>query len=145
MEIIVQLTDQAIPYPAAPFPSGEGGLGALAEFYGIIRPTEAGQPIGALRYEAYPGMAESELRRLAAEVGTAHPCQRVHILHRHGLIPVGESAVFIRAEASHRAEAFAFLDVFMRRLKQDVPIWKTEGVISLDAGEVPDFREDAAR
>jgi molybdopterin synthase catalytic subunit len=29
-------------------------------------------------------------------------------------------------QARHRAEAFALLAAFMDRLKQDVPIWKTE-------------------
>lgn len=128
MEITVELIREPIPYPAAPFPAGDGACGALAEFYGIVRGNEAGRPISALHYEAYPPMAAREMRRLAEEVGSAHDCRRVHIVHRHGAIPTGEIAIFVRAAASHRAEAFAFLDVFMRRLKQDVPIWKTAAV-----------------
>jgi molybdopterin synthase catalytic subunit len=50
------------------------------------------------------------------------------ILHRTGIVPVGEAAIIIRATARHRAEAFALVSGFMDRLKQDVPIWKVRGV-----------------
>lgn len=108
------------PSPAAP------GVGAIAEFTGTVRGEEAGQSIAALVYEAYQPMAETVMHRLLNELAIAHPCLSVRVQHRIGVIRVGEAAIHIAVHAKHRAEAFALLAAFMDRLKQDVPIWKTD-------------------
>jgi molybdopterin synthase catalytic subunit len=41
---------------------------------------------------------------------------------------VGETAIYIEAWAGHRQEAFALVMQFLDRMKQDVPIWKTEAI-----------------
>jgi molybdopterin synthase catalytic subunit len=102
------------------------GAGALVEFTGIVRDVENGRAISALRYEAYQPMAENEMRRILNDLGGGHPCLRVKVLHRIGVVPVGSAAIYIGVEAVHRMEAFALASGFMERLKQDVPIWKTE-------------------
>ncbi|MEI8340358.1 MAG: molybdenum cofactor biosynthesis protein MoaE [Verrucomicrobiota bacterium] len=102
------------------------GSGALVEFTGIVRGTEDGCEISALRYEAYQPMAENQMRRILNHLHETHPCLRVKIVHRIGVVPVGEVAIYIGVESAHRAEAFAMAAGFMDRLKQDVPIWKTE-------------------
>ena len=104
------------------------GVGALAEFTGSVRGEENGQPIKALVYEAYQPMAETVMRRLLIEIAATHPCLTVRVQHRIGIVPVGEAAIHIAVQARHRAEAFALLANFMDRLKQDVPIWKTDTV-----------------
>jgi molybdopterin synthase catalytic subunit len=98
------------------------------EFKGLVRREEAGSPIAALEYEAYQPMAETMMQRIATELGAQHPCDRALILHRVGVVPVGEAAIIIRATAKHRAEAFALVSGFMDRLKQDVPIWKVRSL-----------------
>ncbi|MCS7089108.1 MAG: molybdenum cofactor biosynthesis protein MoaE [Verrucomicrobiota bacterium] len=123
MQIEVQLTNarlEDLP-PARP---PRGATGAWVEFRGLIRDTEAGQPIVGLEYEAYERMARSEMERLLTELAREYPCQAVQVLHRTGLIPVGEAAIIVRIAAVHRHEAFALLTRFMDRLKEDVPIWK---------------------
>jgi len=114
-------------HPSLREPASEQ-TGAVVEFKGIVRREEAGSPIAALEYEAYQTMAETMMRRIAVELSAQHPCDRVIILHRIGIVPVGEAAIIIRATAKHRAEAFALVSSFMDRLKQDVPIWKVRGV-----------------
>ena len=101
-------------------------VGALAEFTGTVRGEENGLPIAALVYEAYQPMAEAVMRRLLTELAAAHPCLAVRVQHRIGIVPVGEAAIHIAIQARHRAEAFGMLAAFMDRLKQDVPIWKTD-------------------
>lgn len=123
MEITVQLTNQAIKIPA--FIAAEN-TGAVAEFSGIVRGEENRITISGLRYEAYESMAIREIRRLLEELAVASPCHRASVIHRHGWIPVGETAIWIRVEAKHRKEAFALLAAFMDRLKLDVPIWKVD-------------------
>ena len=53
-----------------------------------------------------------------------HPCLAAKVIHRLGVVPVGETAIYVGVAAKHRGEAFALLAEFMDRLKQDVPIWK---------------------
>ncbi|HEY8900663.1 MAG TPA: molybdenum cofactor biosynthesis protein MoaE [Chthoniobacterales bacterium] len=123
MEISVELcTDRIEDRWVAP-PAGDGS-GAVVEFRGVVRGAENGRPISALRYEAYETMAVSEMKRLLAEEG--RNCVRAVAWHRHGWIPVGDTAILVWIEGRHRGEAFALLTAFMDRLKVDVPIWKVE-------------------
>ena len=122
MQIEVQLTNSPIAaqWPAAPLT----GVGAWVEFRGIVRGEEDGRPIAALEYEAYAPMAEREMRRILLELAAARPCLFARVIHRIGVIPVGEAAIYVGIAGKHRAESFALLTQFMDRLKQDVPIWK---------------------
>jgi len=123
MEITAQLTNRAIEPPAF---RPAGNTGAVAEFNGIVRGEENGAAISALRYEAYESMAVREIERLLNELAREFPCHRAWVIHRHGWVPAGESAIFVRIESRHRREVFALLAAFMDRLKLDVPIWKVE-------------------
>ncbi|MHB1308027.1 MAG: molybdopterin synthase catalytic subunit [Limisphaerales bacterium] len=105
-------------------PAPPTGAGAWVEFRGVVRGEEDGQPIAALEYEAYSPMAEREMRRLIEEIAAAQPCLLAKVIHRVGVIPVGEAAIYVGVAGTHRAEAFTLLTQFMDRLKQDVPIWK---------------------
>jgi molybdopterin synthase catalytic subunit len=128
MDTLVALSLQPLEnHPALHEPASEHA-GAVVEFKGLVRREEAGSPIAALEYEAYQPMAETMMQRIATELGAQHPCDRALILHRVGVVPVGEAAIIIRATAKHRAEAFALVSGFMDRLKQDVPIWKVRSL-----------------
>ncbi len=102
--------------------------GAVAVFQGLVRGEEGSLPIEALEYQAYQPMAEREILRLVNDLARRYPCSSVEVLHRVGLIQTGEIAVLVRLTAPHRAEVFAFLNEFMHRFKQDVPIWKVRSV-----------------
>ena len=125
MRITLHLGPEPIPATLPP-PEAGLGIGALAEFRGLVRGEENGQPIGGLLYEAYQPMASREIIRILDELSVAHPARAVRLIHRLGPVPVGEAAIYIGVAARHRAEAFALLAGFMDRLKQDVPIWKTD-------------------
>jgi molybdopterin molybdotransferase len=129
MEIKFQLTNEPIAEKIPPpqgWPSAK--TGAWLEFRGVVRGEENGEPISALEYEAYPEMAEREVRRLLADISMRHPCLAARVIHRVGVIPVGETAIYVGIASPHRAEAIALLADFMDRLKQDVPIWKRRGI-----------------
>src|SRR5690242_9019131 len=123
MEIEIQLTDRPIAETIAPL-ALSGKAGAWMEFRGVVRGEENAQPIAALEYEAYPEMAVREIRRHLELLGEKHPCLAVKVVHRVGVIPVGDAAIYIGVASPHRGEAVALLAGFMDRLKQDVPIWK---------------------
>ncbi|MBC8040535.1 MAG: molybdenum cofactor biosynthesis protein MoaE [Opitutaceae bacterium] len=120
------LISPAVIVPTTPPPRPD--TGALATFTGLVRGSENDQPISALVYEAYQPMAETVTHRILTELSLTHPCHSVLVQHRIGTVPVGSAAIHITVQAKHRAPAFALLAAFMDRLKQDVPIWKTDTV-----------------
>lgn len=100
------------------------GCGAVVRFDGLVRRMEDGRTIEGLEYEAYVPMAEKVIRDILAELHGFHPFDLVRVHHRIGFVPVGEAAIIMDVHSRRRAEAFALLQAFMDRLKQDVPIWK---------------------
>jgi molybdopterin synthase catalytic subunit len=128
MRINVQITHSPIALEREPMPVSDSGIGAVAEFTGIVRGMEAGEAIAALEYQAYEPMASKVMVRLLEELAKKHPCHSADVIHRAGIIPVGEAAIFIRVRAEHRSEAFALLTTFIDRLKADVPIWKIHAI-----------------
>ena len=122
MKICVTITRE--PIVARGVTSADASSGAVVEFAGMVRGEEDGVAIASLNYEAYEGMAQSEMERIAAELSTAYPCRSFEVTHRIGRVPIAEASILVRIEAKHRAEAFGMLAEFMDRLKRDVPIWK---------------------
>jgi molybdopterin synthase catalytic subunit len=107
--------------------------GAIATFLGTTRVSNRGRTVLRLEYEAYGGMAESELGRIGAEAGARWEICRVAIVHRVGIVPVGEASVAVAVSAPHRAEAIHACHFAIDRLKEVVPIWKKE---HFEGGEV---------
>jgi molybdopterin synthase catalytic subunit/molybdopterin converting factor small subunit len=100
--------------------------GAIATFTGTVRETARERTVLDLEYEAYPGMAEQEIMRIARAVLAEHGCLRAAIAHRTGVVVVGEASVAIAIASAHRAAAFAACKQAIDTLKVTVPIWKKE-------------------
>ncbi len=100
--------------------------GGIVTFVGTVRDASRGHAIRHLEYEAYPGMAEREMEKIADAAAAQWPGARVAMAHRTGHLAIGEIAVVIAASAPHRAEAFAACRYAIDTLKQQVPIWKKE-------------------
>jgi molybdopterin synthase catalytic subunit len=79
-----------------------------------------------LEYEAYSGMARSEMNRIRAEIEAEIDGVRVAALHRIGDLAIGDIAVICAASAPHRGEAFRACRLLIDRIKESVPIWKRE-------------------
>jgi molybdopterin synthase catalytic subunit len=69
-------------------------------------------------------MVEHQFRKLFAETHRKWPLERIRVIHRLGVIAVGEASLLVRVEAAHRGEAFAAAQFIIDELKQKVPIWK---------------------
>ena len=100
--------------------------GAVVTFVGTTRNENAGRRVVRLEYEAFSRMAEREMRALAATATKRWTLRKVAMVHRIGIVPVGEASVAIAVSAGHRAEAFAACHWLIDRLKESVPIWKRE-------------------
>jgi len=102
------------------------GAGAVCLFLGTVRDHNEGRRVVKLEYEAYPSMAEEEMRRIAREIAIEIPEVRVAIAHRIGSLAVGDIAVVCAASAPHRDEAYRACRALIDRVKSRVPIWKRE-------------------
>ena len=105
---------------------GRPDAGAIATFIGTTRDRNAGRDVTRLEYEAYPGMAVREMRRIGEEAIARFDVKAVAIVHRIGVVEIGEASVAIAACAAHRAAAFDACRFAIDRLKEIVPIWKKE-------------------
>ena len=99
-------------------------VGAIVTFSGVCR-DEAGR-LAALELEHYPGMAETEIERIAAEATQRWPVTAITVIHRHGRIESGENIVLVVTASSHRRAAFEAADFLMDFLKTRAPFWKKE-------------------
>ncbi|MFN8525021.1 MAG: molybdenum cofactor biosynthesis protein MoaE [Chloroflexota bacterium] len=100
--------------------------GAVCTFLGVARKYSRGREVVHLEYEAYPEMAEKKLAEIGDELQVKFGVERVAILHRTGVLNIGEASVGIAIATPHRKEAFAACQYAIDRLKETVPIWKKE-------------------
>jgi len=99
-------------------------IGAVVTFTGLCR--DEGGRLGALELEHYPGMAEAEIDRIAAEAAARWPLHGITVIHRVGKIPPGENIVLVVTASAHRQAAFEAADFLMDYLKTSAPFWKKE-------------------
>jgi len=102
------------------------GCGGIASFIGMIRDTFEGKGVKRVNVEAYDEMAVADLRRIAAELSSEKGIGGITIVHRIGVLEVGEVVVVVAVSAPHRKEAFEVCQSIIDRLKQTTPIWKQE-------------------
>jgi molybdopterin synthase catalytic subunit len=100
--------------------------GAYVLFEGVVRDHHEGKAVESIFYDAYRPMAEKEIEKIVREVEQAYPDVAVTVVHRLGLLVVGDSSIAIVAASPHRAEAFAACRPIIDRIKETVPIWKKE-------------------
>jgi molybdopterin synthase catalytic subunit len=115
-------------------------LGGIAAFLGVTRETPGtpapgeeaaaarheGSPVLGLDYEAFDELALRVLGEIADEIAARFGVARLAIVHRVGIVPVGEASVVIVAGAPHRAPAFEAARYAIDELKARAPIWKSE-------------------
>jgi molybdopterin synthase catalytic subunit len=102
--------------------------GAVVTFQGTTRETSPGDPraVVALEYEAYPLVAIPEMEAIAREVAERYGPLGIAILHRTGLVALGEASVCIVVAAPHRGPAFDACHYAIDAVKSRVAVWKKE-------------------
>ncbi|HSL75853.1 MAG TPA: MoaD family protein [Candidatus Limnocylindrales bacterium] len=85
-----------------------------------------GRSVEALEYESHESMAVGVLEEIADEVATRFGVKRLAIVHRTGLVPLGDVSVAIVAVSPHRDAAFDAARYAIDETKARAPIWKAE-------------------
>lgn len=119
---------QAAPFDlgqeAAAFAAGAAGAGAVVTFTGVVR--DEGGRLARMEIEHYPGMTESAIGAIAAEVRARWTLADLLVIHRYGPLRPGEAIMMVATAARHRADAFAAAEFLMDYLKSRAPFWKKE-------------------
>lgn len=97
--------------------------GAVVTFDGVVRDVDHGRHVVRLRYDVHPTTA-GVLDRLVTEVAGRHPAAVLAVVHRHGDVPLGETAFAVVAAAAHRDAAFLACRDAVETVKQGLPVWK---------------------
>lgn len=112
--------------------AGRRDIGAVVSFTGLCR--DEGGRLAALELEHYPGMAEAEIARVAAQATARWPLMGLLAIHRYGLVRPGEQIVLVIAASAHRSAAFEAADFMMDYLKTRAPFWKREHLVDGTVG-----------
>ena len=121
--IRVEVADAAFDGATALAPLSALGGGAVASFTGIAR---ADGDVTAIELEHYPAMTKASLDALVKEALARWPLLGSVIIHRVGVITVGEAIVLVGTAANHRTEALEACAFLIDRLKTDALFWKKE-------------------
>ncbi len=100
--------------------------GAVNVFIGTVRNHSFDKGVVQLEYEAYDSMAIKKMQELVQDASKQWPIEKAAIVHRKGMLQIGEVAVVIAIACPHRGEAFAACQWIIDNLKKVVPIWKKE-------------------
>lgn len=141
--IRIQREDFDAALESAALTRGRLDIGAVVTFTGLCR-AENGK-LAVLELEHYPGMAEEEIARVAAEAERRWPLQGLVAIHRYGKIAPGENIVLVVTAAAHRAAAFEAAEFLMDFLKTRAPFWKKEHNRDGSSGEWVEAKDDDDR
>lgn len=159
----IGLSPDALPQVAASTWVVRPSCGATVVFTGTARDHSVEHDgVTALEYEAWDEQVLVRLQTIADEARTRWPTLgAVALLHRTGVVALGEPAVVVAVSAPHRGECFDAARWCIDTLKHGVPIWKRETwaggsewvldgaapIDSIDASatRVPEPAEPAAR
>ena len=123
---MIALIDNPIDVPAILRAVQSPSAGAVVLFLGTTREITGSRHTLWLEYEAYAEMARQTMTELEGEARSRWPLVGCAIVHRLGLVDVGETSVAIAVSAAHREPAFEAGKWLIDRIKEVVPIWKQE-------------------
>ena len=142
--VSIQAQDFDVAGETAALLAGRPDIGGVVSFIGLCR--DENGTLAALELEHYPGMAEAEICRVAAEAESRWPLLGLRVIHRHGKLLPGAQIVLVIATSAHRAAAFCAADFLMDYLKTRAPFWKKEHRCDGTSGDWVDAKQhdDAA-
>ncbi len=99
--------------------------GALVVFEGIVRNHDDGRGVTGIEYSCHPSAADV-VAEVALEIAERHPDCRVSVIHRVGVLDIGDLAMVAAVSSAHRAESFAAIQDVVDTVKDKLPVWKRQ-------------------
>ncbi|KAM0802172.1 Molybdopterin biosynthesis MoaE [Usnea florida] len=100
--------------------------GAIVVFAGTTRDNFDGKPVTHLEYTSYPPRALQTMLSIAHSVKEKHCLTAISMIHRLGVVPIGEESILIAVSAPHRQAAWRGGEEALEECKEKVEVWKLE-------------------
>jgi len=100
--------------------------GAFASFEGWVRDHNDGRQVDGLDYEIFAPLALAEGEKILEEARAKYAVNAIRAVHRHGMLVIGDAAVWVGVVSAHRDEAFRACRYVIDEIKHRLPIWKKE-------------------
>lgn len=131
-----RLTNEVLDIESLLTQTADPECGALVVFGGTVRLDDGVQQID---YTAYAPIAEKALAEIEQETLRRFDIRHCKLVHRLGMLKLGELSVVVVVRAGHRGPAFEAARWAIDTLKVRVPVWKeehtTDGRSSFVAGQ----------
>ncbi|PNS19666.1 Molybdopterin synthase catalytic subunit [Sphaceloma murrayae] len=100
--------------------------GAIVLFAGTTRDNFGGKQVKHLAYSSYEVLALRTMRAIGKQVKETHGLHGIAIVHRLGVVPIGEESILIAVSSPHRQAAWRGGEETLELVKEKVEIWKLE-------------------
>lgn len=128
--VIAKVVQDTISFEEVSRWKSQAGHGALNVFVGMVREFNQGRKVVSIEYDCFIPLCERTLSQIANEAQEkwGHDTE-VLVIHRHGLLKVGEPSVLVLATSKHRDESYRITRFIIEEIKIRAPIWKKENYI----------------
>ncbi|MDZ7900956.1 MAG: molybdenum cofactor biosynthesis protein MoaE [Arcicella sp.] len=123
---MIQISAQPIDIQACIDAAQSERAGAIDVFVGTVRNHNNSKGVVRLEFETYDVMAVKKMEELANQARERWEIEKIVMIHRKGVLEIGDVAVVIAVSTPHRAASFEACQWLIDTLKQVVPIWKKE-------------------
>lgn len=79
-----------------------------------------------LEYESYIPKALRTMLSIAQSMQEMHGLISIAVIHRLGMVPIGEDSIYIAISSPHRQAAWRAGEEALERIKDEVEVWKKE-------------------
>ncbi|ROV95409.1 hypothetical protein VMCG_08476 [Cytospora schulzeri] len=110
--------------------------GAIVLFAGTTRDSFDARPVLNLSYQSYVPLALQTMLSIARAIKTKHNLNGIAIVHRLGVVPIGEESVLIAVSSPHRKAAWLAGEECLEEVKARVEVWKLETFADDEEGGV---------
>ena len=125
--------------------AGQGKVGAMVNFIGLVRDMNDGDAINTLTLEHYPEMTQKALAAIELEAKARWDVIDALIIHRVGTLQPLDQIVLVAVTSAHRGDAFKACEFIMDYLKTSAPFWKKEITNQGERWVEPRLTDDAAQ
>ncbi|KUJ07262.1 Molybdopterin biosynthesis MoaE [Mollisia scopiformis] len=108
--------------------------GAIVLFAGTTRDNFAGKPVKELQYTSYEPRALQTMLTICKSVREKHSLTSIAMIHRLGVVPIGEESILITISSPHRQAAWRAGEEALEECKEKVEVWKKEEFGGEDGG-----------
>ena len=110
---------------------------------GVTRDNVNGKLVKSLEYSSYEPRALTTMKTIAVKMKEKHALTAISLVHRLGVVPIGDESILIAVSAPHRQAAWRAGEEALNDCKAKVEIWKYEVLEGDDEGTWKANRDEA--